>query len=427
MAGALGILGGTFDPVHVGHLALAHEAHGALGLELVLFVPNAQPPHKRGQEVSAAEHREAMLKLAIADEPALALSRLELERPGPSYAVDTVATIAAQSQADGRPEPWFVLSAEVLDDFHTWREPLRILALCRVAVSPRPGSGRLDRAWLSQHYPGLEDRFTFLAGPLVAVAATQIRERVASGEAITGLVPPAVEAYIRDHGLYRSAGEAGIMESATTQGGHRRVSEEQPGAGEHPGAEVLPGAEVPAGADLLPAADLLPPAEALLAEDAQPALTAEEAPVALDPRRARRPGLPVRRTAVDPEAVERDVDPGVIDAATLAMAHRVVDLAAAKKASDIVLLDVRSQTAMTDYFVICSGASDRQLGAIADGIGEGLRDDGISSISREGDASSHWVLLDFGGVIVHVMSVPEREFYQLEKLWSKAALLVHVV
>jgi ribosome-associated protein len=205
------------------------------------------------------------------------------------------------------------------------------------------------------------------------------------------------------------------------------VSEEQPGAELESGAKTLPGAKTVPGVEVLSPADSLPGIEEHAAGDAQAPETAEEAPVALDPRRARRPGLPVRRTAADAGAAERDVDPGVIDEATLAMAHRIVDLAAAKKASDIVLLDVRSQTAMTDYFVICSGASDRQLGAIADGIGEGLRDDGISSISREGDASSHWVLLDFGGVIVHVMSVPEREFYQLEKLWSKAVLLVHVV
>jgi ribosome-associated protein len=146
-----------------------------------------------------------------------------------------------------------------------------------------------------------------------------------------------------------------------------------------------------------------------------------------DPREARRPGLPSRRAATQAEQSDRDVEPGDIDEATLALAHRIVDLAGSKKASDIVLLDVRSQTAMTDYFVICSGASDRQLAAIADGIEEGLDEEDVSPLSREGDAGSHWVLLDFGGVIVHVMSVPEREFYQLEKLWAKASLLLHIV
>ncbi len=148
-------------------------------------------------------------------------------------------------------------------------------------------------------------------------------------------------------------------------------------------------------------------------------------PVA-DPRTAARPGLPSSRGA---ERAERP-RPAVVDAvdeSVLAMAHRVVDLASDKKASDIVLLDVRGQTTMTDYFVICSGASDRQLNAIADGIIEGLRAEGDPPLSREGDAGSHWLLVDFGGVIVHVMSKPEREFYQLEKLWSEAALLLHVV
>lgn len=152
----------------------------------------------------------------------------------------------------------------------------------------------------------------------------------------------------------------------------------------------------------------------------------EEAPTsAPDPREAAKPGLPAGRG----QAVER-ARPAVVDAvdeSVLAMAHKVVDLASDKKASDIILLDVRGQTTMTDYFVICSGASDRQLNAIADGIISGLKDDDIEALSREGDASSHWLLVDFGGVIVHVMSKPEREFYQLEKLWEDASLLVHVV
>ncbi len=145
-----------------------------------------------------------------------------------------------------------------------------------------------------------------------------------------------------------------------------------------------------------------------------------------DPRAAARPGLPSSRSAVDDER-SGPIVVDAVDESVLAMAHRIVDLAVDKKASDIVLLDVRGQTTMTDYFVICSGASDRQLAAIADGIIEGLKEDGAAPISREGDASSHWVLVDFGGAIVHVMSKPEREFYQLEKLWSQAALLLHVV
>lgn len=145
-----------------------------------------------------------------------------------------------------------------------------------------------------------------------------------------------------------------------------------------------------------------------------------------DPREAGTPGLPSTRAEGDGVRPRLAIIEGG-DESVLQMAHRVVELASDKKASDIVLLDVRGQTTMTDYFVICSGASDRQLSAIADGIEVGLKADGDPPLSREGDASSHWLLIDFGGVIVHVMSKPEREFYQLEKLWSEASLLVHIV
>jgi nicotinate-nucleotide adenylyltransferase len=203
-ARAFGILGGTFDPIHVGHLALAHEARGYLGLDHVLFVPNADPPHKRSPEVTPAAHREAMVTLAIEAEPTFRLSRLELERPGPSYAVDTVAELAQRSRGEGRPEPWFILSAEVLDDLDSWREPLRILDLCRMAVAPRPGAEPLDQAWLTAHYPGREHRFALLPGPQLDVTATDIRERVRRDLPIDDLVPEPVARYIRGHGLYEA-------------------------------------------------------------------------------------------------------------------------------------------------------------------------------------------------------------------------------
>ncbi len=110
----------------------------------------------------------------------------------------------------------------------------------------------------------------------------------------------------------------------------------------------------------------------------------------------------------------------------LALARRIVDLAEDKKASDIVLLEVRELTTLADYFVICSGGSERQLGAIADGIVEGLREEKTRPIGREGGANAHWLLLDFGSVIVHIMAPPERDFYQLERLWADAPLLLRV-
>jgi ribosome-associated protein len=123
-----------------------------------------------------------------------------------------------------------------------------------------------------------------------------------------------------------------------------------------------------------------------------------------------------------PAAVELEVDEQALE-----LARRIVELAADKKASDVVLLDVRAQTTVTDYFVVCSGASERQLGAIADGIAEGLKEVGIVPIGREGGPTAHWSLLDYGSVIVHVMAPQERDYYALEKLWSDAPLLLRVL
>ena len=126
-------------------------------------------------------------------------------------------------------------------------------------------------------------------------------------------------------------------------------------------------------------------------------------------------GLPKRRSKA----------PGS-DLAPLDLARRIVDLSEDKKAADIVLLDLSGLTAIADYFVISSGGSERQLGGIADGIAAGLRDLGIRPIGREGTPDSHWILLDFGSVIVHIFTPPERDFYQLEKHWSEAKTVLRV-
>jgi ribosome-associated protein len=137
-----------------------------------------------------------------------------------------------------------------------------------------------------------------------------------------------------------------------------------------------------------------------------------------------RPGLPRRRAPVG--GVAPGDAGGPVDETALALARRAVELASDKKASDIVLLEIRELTTLADYFVICSGASERQLGAIADGIVEGLREEGVRPIGREGSSDAHWVLIDFGSVIVHVMAAPEREFYELERLWADAPLLLRL-
>ncbi len=134
-------------------------------------------------------------------------------------------------------------------------------------------------------------------------------------------------------------------------------------------------------------------------------------------------GLPTRRRGARAKASPEKQAP---DEQALALARRIVDLASDKKASDIVLLEIYGMTTLADYFVICSGSSERQLGAIADGIAEGLRDEGMKPIGREGSSNAHWMLLDFGSVIVHIMAQPERDFYQLERLWADAPLIVRL-
>jgi len=227
-----GLFGGTFDPVHYAHLAVAEQTRERLGLAGVLFVPAAAPPHKPGRPISAGRHRLAMLELATAGNPAFRVSRIELDRPGPSYTVDTVASLLADPPADllrpatpdvsrapglavmpaasgtghsapaPRLELVLILSAEALRLLPEWHEPDRLLALCRVAVVPRHGYGSVPDEWLTRHFPGRQGRFILLDGPDLGNSASEIRTRERDGRSIRYLVPPEVEAYIRDHGLY---------------------------------------------------------------------------------------------------------------------------------------------------------------------------------------------------------------------------------
>ena len=201
--GSIGIMGGTFDPIHVGHLAIAEEARESLGLARILFVPAARPPHRPEGPVGAAEDRSAMVALAIEGNRAFELSRIELDRPGPSFTSDTVAALAATEQAAGRePDLTFILSAETLGDLPTWHAPERLLDACRLAVVPRLGYAAPDEAWLRAHFPGREARVDFLSAPLLDLSSTMIRERLRAGRSIRYLVPPAVARYIEDHSLY---------------------------------------------------------------------------------------------------------------------------------------------------------------------------------------------------------------------------------
>lgn len=196
--GLVGILGGTFDPIHLGHLAIAEDAREALGLERVLFVPAATPPHKPDRVITDGSHRLAMLELAIAGNAAFSVSRLELDRGGLSYTVDTLGSL----RADGVVDPWFILSSEALAGLPSWREPGRILDLCRLAVVPRDGHPALDPGWVESRFPGRAGRARFLPGPLLPISGSVVRRRAAAGRSVRYLVPDAVASYIADHRLY---------------------------------------------------------------------------------------------------------------------------------------------------------------------------------------------------------------------------------
>lgn len=197
MPGSVGVLGGTFDPIHIGHLAAAEEVREALGLERVLFVPAGIPPHKPGGLISAPHHRLAMVELAIAGNPAFEVSRVELERTGPSYTVDTLDALSPGRHLT------LILSAESFRGLPSWHEAERILALARIAIVPRGGLAPPGKGWLEEHFPGVKARIVELDAPRLRLSATDIRARVAAGRSIRYLVPDAVIGYIEDHDLYR--------------------------------------------------------------------------------------------------------------------------------------------------------------------------------------------------------------------------------
>jgi nicotinate-nucleotide adenylyltransferase len=197
----LGVLGGTFDPPHYGHLAAAEEASEQLALEQVLFVPTGQPPHKPGKPISPAPYRVRMTELAIADNPRFALSCVDVDRPGPSYTADLLALLHAEHGRDS--ELYFICGMDMLASFLTWHEPARVIAQCCLVAVARPGTPPVDLAALERALPQAQGRIHVLRVPGVDVSSTDLRERVAAGRSLRYLVPPAVASYVAAQGLYR--------------------------------------------------------------------------------------------------------------------------------------------------------------------------------------------------------------------------------
>lgn len=212
----IGVMGGTFDPPHLGHLQAAETARAALGLASVRFVPAGEPWLKAGRRITPAAHRLQMVALAIAGSPHFALCDWEIRRPGPSYTVDTLERLRRELPANA--DLYFIVGSDVLPDFHRWHRPERVLELCRLAVVGRPASSNSagdnnndgdDDAGIS----ALASRFPQAVadgavvrtpGSAVACSASELRQALAEGRPVRRLIPDAVAAYIARQGLYRS-------------------------------------------------------------------------------------------------------------------------------------------------------------------------------------------------------------------------------
>lgn len=196
----VGILGGTFDPVHTGHIRVAEEVMSRLGLGKVIFVPAGQPWLKAGGPIAPAKHRVQMVRLAIAGRPGFELSLVEIERPGPSYTIDTIQDLRAQLGEEV--ELFFILGCDNLAQLHKWKDAVRLISLCRLVAVPRPGCEMPELKKLEEALPGISASVIALDKPEIDISATEIRKRAEHGLSVRGLVPDAVADYIRQHKLY---------------------------------------------------------------------------------------------------------------------------------------------------------------------------------------------------------------------------------
>jgi nicotinate-nucleotide adenylyltransferase len=195
----LGLFGGTFDPIHLGHLILAEQCREACKLDRVWFVVAGAPPHKRNDRTAVA-HRLEMARIAIAGQASFAVSEIETTRPGPHYSVETLEAVRRDQPDD---DLFFLIGADSLADLPTWREPARIAQLATIVVVNRPGLEEIDAAKLPDFGPGARP-LSSVTIPPIGIASTDLRRRLAERRSIRYMVPRGVEAYIESEGLYRA-------------------------------------------------------------------------------------------------------------------------------------------------------------------------------------------------------------------------------
>jgi nicotinate-nucleotide adenylyltransferase len=217
----LGLLGGSFDPVHNGHLAIARQTREALELDRILFIPTSHPPHKPTGSLAPAQDRYEMVRLAIASDPSFAISDVEIRRPGKSYSIDTIRLL--QHEYGAHTQLFFLIGLDAFLDFPSWRDPLIVLELCSFVVLSRPGLSFRSLSTISLlppiPYSSLADldagqtsrietplgtqRLIYLKLPPSPISASDVRSRIKQGLPVANLLPPLVESYILQHHLYQ--------------------------------------------------------------------------------------------------------------------------------------------------------------------------------------------------------------------------------
>lgn len=197
----IGVFGGTFDPIHIGHLVLAGEARHQLELDRIVLAPAGDPPHKPDSPLSPLRHRLAMCRLAVADETAMRVSLIDAERPGPHYTSDLMRLF--QREVGGAGQLYFLMGLDSLRDLPTWHEPEWLVRNCRL-VALRRHDVDIDWTGLEAELPGVRERVIVLEMPELEISSSSLRKRVQSGQPIRYQVPRAVERYIVEQGLYRS-------------------------------------------------------------------------------------------------------------------------------------------------------------------------------------------------------------------------------
>jgi nicotinate-nucleotide adenylyltransferase len=198
----VGIMGGTFDPPHIAHLIMAEVARVRLELDKVVFIPSGDPWMKSGHMVTSAEKRVEMVSLAIATNPAFSLSLIEVNRPGPTYTVDTIEQLLGEVGCDAG--LFLLLGWDSVAELPSWKAPYRISKMARVVAFPRPGFAKPDLAGLEKAMPGIGDRIVYIDEPSLSISSTCIRQRAMEGKSVRYMVPDAVRQYIIEHDLYKA-------------------------------------------------------------------------------------------------------------------------------------------------------------------------------------------------------------------------------